>query len=267
MAAPARQRSLVVPREHGAWGLLLVPLAAGAGVGLLAGGRGSGLAPLAMLAVALFWLRTPVESWAGTAAVRANSAGEKRLVRRAALGLAAIAAAAGLWLFWGGRNGKLVWIGGIAAAAFLAQGVVKRLAPGARGAAQTIGAAGLTATAPAAYYAATGALIGTAWALWAANFLFAANQIHFVQLRIRAAHLKSRREIARTGWGFLAGQAVLMALLPLFGGRAAAAFLPILLRGFAFFAAKPGRLRIHRLGKTELAYGCLFGVLLIAGMG
>jgi 4-hydroxybenzoate polyprenyltransferase len=50
--------------------------------------------------------------------------------------------------------------------------------------AQMIGAAGLTSTAPAAYYAVTGHLSGTAWSLWACNFLFAINQIQFVQLRI-----------------------------------------------------------------------------------
>ena len=41
-----RRRALVVPREHGAWGMLLVPLATGAAVGLLAGGR---VAPVLLL--------------------------------------------------------------------------------------------------------------------------------------------------------------------------------------------------------------------------
>ena len=33
-----RRRSFVLPREHGAWGILLVPLFAGATIGLLGGG-------------------------------------------------------------------------------------------------------------------------------------------------------------------------------------------------------------------------------------
>ena len=33
-----RRRSFVLPREHGAWGILLVPLSTGATIGLLRGG-------------------------------------------------------------------------------------------------------------------------------------------------------------------------------------------------------------------------------------
>ena len=54
-----------------------------------------------------------------------------------------------------------------------------------------VGAAGLTSTAPAAYYVVTGYLDITAWALWAANLLFAINQIQFVQIRIHASMLSS----------------------------------------------------------------------------
>ena len=36
----ARLGSLIAPREHGAWGLLFVPLATGGSIGLLAGGNG-----------------------------------------------------------------------------------------------------------------------------------------------------------------------------------------------------------------------------------
>jgi hypothetical protein len=51
-------------------------------------------------------------------------------------------------------------------------------------AAQLAGAIGLTCTAPAAYYVGTGRLSERAFVLWAANWIFAGNQIHFVQLRI-----------------------------------------------------------------------------------
>ena len=62
-AAPGRNRSLIIPREHGAWGILLVPLLTAASVGLLAGGGGGSLVPFILVALSLFWLRTPVESW------------------------------------------------------------------------------------------------------------------------------------------------------------------------------------------------------------
>ncbi|HLK49597.1 MAG TPA: YwiC-like family protein [Bryobacteraceae bacterium] len=272
MATAVRQKSLIVPREHGAWGILLVPLVTGAGVGLASGGTAWSLVPLTLAALALFWLRTPLESWIGTAPIRARAAVEIEAVRNAVAGLTAVSIGALIWLFWGGRNGVLVWIGAAAAAAFLLQGWLRRVSRSARTAAQMIGAAGLTATAPAAYCAVTGGWGGAAWTLWGANLLFAINQIHFVQLRIHAAHAKSRAEKLAAGRGFLAGQFVLMGLLAtacaawMMRWYGVVAFVPILFRGFAWFAGEPRPLAVHRLGKTELAYACSFGVLLVAAL-
>jgi YwiC-like protein len=61
--------ALILPREHGAWGLLLVPLVTGEGVALR---QGSEVVPLLLLltaALTLFWLRTPVEGLIGTSAM------------------------------------------------------------------------------------------------------------------------------------------------------------------------------------------------------
>jgi hypothetical protein len=134
-----------------------------------------------------------------------------------------------------------------------------------------IGAAGLTATAPAAYYAVTGQLDLIAWSLWAANLLFAINQIQYVQLRIHAAHTTNRSEKLSAGRWFLIGQTILMALLAVacaeqyFRWYAAVAFLPVLFRGFAWFAIEPQPLAIPALGKSELIYAAMFGVFLVVG--
>ncbi|HEY1241436.1 MAG TPA: YwiC-like family protein, partial [Bryobacteraceae bacterium] len=262
----------IVPREHGAWGILLVPLVTGAITGLLDGGKAGSLAPLGIAAVSLFWVRTPLESWVGSTPIRARGPSEIRLVRNTVLLLASVACAALIWLFWGGRNRVLLWIGAAAATAFLGQAVLRMLRRNARTVAQMIGAAGLTSTAPAAYCAVIGSWNDTAWSLWAANLLFAVNQIHFVQLRIHAARAKTRTDKLTAGRGFLAGQVALTILLASaclahwyswYGGLA---FLPVLFRGFAWFAGKPKPLVIHALGKSELAYACTFGVLLILGM-
>ena len=271
-ASVGRRRSLIVPREHGAWGILLVPMLTGACVGLWAGGGAAGLAPFSIAALALFWLRTPVESWIGTAPIRARTPDELRLVRNIAIALAAVSLSGLIWLFWGGQNRALLWIGAAAGAAFVVQAALKRVWRRARVASQMIGAAGLTATAPAAYCVVAGRLDATAWSLWAANFLFAVNQIQFVQLRIHAAHTANRSEKVSAGRWFLAGQAILMVVLTaacvekLFGWYAAIAFLPVLFRGFAWFAVAPQPLAIQALGKSELAYACTFGVLLVLGM-
>jgi hypothetical protein len=239
----------------------------------MAGGSAQGLAAFTVVALALFWLRTPVESWTGAAPMRARTPEELWLVRRVAVALAVVAAGGLLWLFWGGRNLALLGIGCAAGAAFLTQAIVKRTWRSARAAAQTIGAAGLTSTAAAAYYVATGRLDATAWGLWAANALFAVNQIQYVQLRIHAAQSAGPKEKRRQGRWFLAGQAVLAVLLAaacaagIFRWYGAAAFLPVLYRGFAWFVAPPEPLAVQKLGKSELAYACLFGVLLILGIG
>jgi hypothetical protein len=265
-----RRRALIVPREHGAWGILLVPLATGAAAGIGMGGEASGLAPLCLATLALFWLRTPVESWLGASPIRARTADEFRLVRRASAGLATLAAAAGVWLLWDASRRGVVWIGAAAGIAFLLQWAVKRRWRGARAAAQMVGAAGLTSTGPAAYYVTTGRLDGIAAAVWGANFLFAGNQIHFVQLRIHAAQAVSRAGRASAGRWFLIGQVVLVALLAAAyasgtpGRNGVVAFAPALVRGFAWFAGGRKPLDVHALGKSELAHALVFGALLAA---
>jgi len=160
----------------------------------------------------------------------------------------------------------------VAASAFLIQSFVTWMWRSSRQVAQMIGAAGLTSTAAAAYYVVAGRLDTAAWSLWAANLLFAINQIQFVQLRIHAARATSRREKLAIGRGFLAGQALLVVLIlaacaaGVFRWFAAMAFVPVLVRGFAWFGAKPEPLAIHSLGKSELAQACVFGLLLVIGM-
>ncbi len=259
-----RRKSLVVPREHGAWGILLVPLFSGAATGLLAGGRPLPLIPFTIAALALFWMRTPLESWLGTTPLRAHSAEELSAVRRAVVVLAAVSLAGLVTICWGGRNAGLAPIGGIAALAFAAQALLKKRS---RIAAQIIGAAGLTATAPAAYYLATGQFT---LALWVANLLFAANQIHFGQLRIHSARITDSREKFLQGRGFVAGQMALIAILAaacaagFFSWLAALAFVPLLIRGFAWFIGKPQPLAVRRLGWSELVLATAFGVLLVS---
>ena len=63
-----RARALIVPREHGAWGLLLVPLVTGAGVAFRESTHVVPAVLLLLATLALFWLRTPVESLLGTSA-------------------------------------------------------------------------------------------------------------------------------------------------------------------------------------------------------
>jgi len=271
-ALPNRRiSSLIAPREHGAWGLLFVPLATGGALGLLAGGNGLPLLALAIAALALFWLRTPVESWLGTGLLRAQSQRERRTVGIAILILGAIASVAVASLYSKGLNRGLLILGAIAVSAFLAQAVLRKLGRRTRMLSQIVGTLGLTVTAPAAYYVATGRLDRVAWALWMANLVFAGDQIHFVQVRLRSTRASGWSQKFEIGRSFFAGQLLLATALIIawyfefLPVLAALAFLPLLLRGTAWFLERQKPLMVRRLGWTELAHSVIFGIWLVAG--
>lgn len=248
-----------------------MPLIAGAAVGMCTGGHALSLIPLTVLTLSLFCLRTPMESLLGTTALKVQNPTERMAVTKFIVALGLVSASALLALLWLGRNLELFLFGAVAGVAFGGQAILKKISRNLRMAAQIVGALGLTATAPAAYYVVTGRIDATAVALWLANWGFASDQIRFVQLRIHAARANGVRERLAQGKGFFFGQVVLAVALAFawqFGrmpGIAALAFVPLLLRGFVWFFRKPEPLAVHKLGKDELTHAIVFGALMIAG--
>ena len=106
--------------------------------------------------------------------------------------------------------------------------------------------------------------------VWLANWLFAANQIHFVQLRIHSARAITTAEKLGQGRGFLLHQAAGLLFLGLIWragwlpGLILVAFGPLFARGFAWFFESPRPLQVHRLGFRELLYAIVFGLFFIA---
>ena len=264
----ARARALIVPREHGAWGLLLVPLFTGVAAGLAPGYRIGALFVFLVGALSLFWLRTPVESLLGTGTIKAHTSQERRTALLASTMLIAVSGACLAGLMWNGRNLQILLLGGAAALAFAAQALLRRLGRQARMAAQLVGVIGLTCAAPAAYYIGAGRLDERALVLWAANWAFAANQIHYVQLRIHAARAANFSEkFARGRTFFLAQIVLLVALILAVFLRVAPsltilAFVPALVRGTQWFFRKPEPLDVKGLGWSEMKQGVTFGILL-----
>lgn len=250
--------------------MLLVPLVTGAAVGLFGGGRLASVLLLLLGVLALFWLRTPVESWLGTNGIRAQTREERRAVWAVILPLAAVAGISLGAVLGQENNDNLVWLGVAAGFVFAAQILLKKLGRATRMAAELVGAFALTSTAPAAYCAATGRVDARAWVLWLGNWLFAANQVHFVWLAIRGMRAQGPREKLKVGWPFMLGQVFLASALILahhfkfLPQLALFAFAPVLFRGFMWFARKPRPLIVRRLGWTELVHALVFGVLLIA---
>src|SRR5215831_5164741 len=208
-----RHRALIVPREHGAWGLLLVPMITGAGVAFRECSHIFPLILLSAAAFALFWLRTPLESLLGTSAMKAETSEEARTVKSVIAMLGTVAAVTLGALLWAGRNADLWPLGAAVAAAFIGQALLKKLGRSARMLSEMVGTIGLTASAPAAYYVITGHFNATAWMLWLANLLFAGDQIHYVQLRIHTAKLQGFRAKFAQGWRFALGQALMTAII------------------------------------------------------
>jgi hypothetical protein len=267
-----RRRALILPREHGAWGLLLVPMITGAGVAFRESNHILPILLLLTAALALFWLRTPVESLLGTSPMRAQTRDERREVAIVIAGLAAVAALTLGTLLWAGRNPGLWLLGTAAAAAFLGQSLLKKLGRRARMLSEIVGTIGLTLSAPAAYYVMSGKFGSTAWMLWVANVLFAGDQIHYVQFRIHTARVEGLRAKLSRGWSFALGQAVMTSaitiacLCGLMPTLASLAFAPLLFRGWYYFIQDPKPLVVRRLGWTELAHAIAFCALFIAAI-
>jgi len=265
-----RRRALILPREHGAWGLLLVPMVTGAGVAFE---KASHIFPLILLltaALALFWLRTPLENLLGTTAMRAQSVEESHTLRSVIVMLAVVAGVALSFLLWAGRNADLWPLGATVAVAFIAQAILKKISRRTRMLSEMVGIIGLTASAPAAYYVITGQFDDRAWMLWLANILFAGDQIHYVQLRIHTAKIQGFRAKLVHGWAFAVGQAIMTAIITVaclahqMPPIASLAFAPLLFRGWFYFVQEPSQLIVRRLGWSELKHATAFCVLLIA---
>jgi len=267
---PARRWTLVWPREHGAWGILLVSLITGSAIGFSSFTDFSTLLWLTMAVVAAFCLRTPIENSLPGSPFRPRGSAEWRWVIVAASLYALTGTLAVAMLMSAGFLGLLWKLGLVAAGFFVLQAVAKRLGRSSRLPGEIIGAFGLTLAAVAGWAVAAGGFDQQALAIWILNGLFAVDQILFVQLRIREV----RAGKSSSGFSgrilFLAVEALLALLL--IGGAHAGfipwlallAFLPVLVRGGTWaLRTDHGRLQIHRLGKSELFHSILFGVLLI----
>ncbi len=265
-----RRLALILPREHGAWGLLLVPMVTGAGVAFRESHHVVPALLLLVATLALFWLRTPVESLLGTSALRAQTADERRAVAAAISVLGAVAALALGILLWAGQNPLLWAIGAAAGVAFVGQALLKKLGRRTRMLSEIVGTVGLTASGPAAYYVITGKFGAMAWVVWIANLIFAGDQIHYVQLRIHTARVEGFVEKLKRGWAFASGQLLMTAALTiaclsgLIPAIASVAFSPLLFRGWFYFIQKSGPLAVRKLGWNELTHAVAFCVLFIA---
>lgn len=271
---PSSATRLLVPREHGSWGLWLLPLISGAVVGWSTRSLDSAaaIAWFILAAGSAFLVHQPLQAWLGRAALKAHSTEEKRIALAATLVFLALSGLSLIALSLLGRSLMLVlavFTGACFAANVLMEATKTRSL---RAAAQTVGALGLTSTAAGAYYAVAGTIGSRAVLLWLASWLFAATQIAYVQLRLRTASARSRAEKFRAGWKVC----LLHLALPLIAAVAAMsgtvswllalAFVPAAVRFVLWAFSSPTRIRVHRLGFIELAHNLVFAALLVVAL-
>ena len=260
---PARRWALVWPREHGAWGILLVSLLTGATVGASSGPTLAREGWLVAAAGALFCARAPVENALfPDSPFRPRTTSELRWMAFFAGAFSAIAGVA-LGALVGRAPAGFYVVGVVAADAFGVQAVIKRRGPHLRLLAQLAGALGLTATAAMACSVASGRMDRLALILWAINWLFATNQILYVQLRIHECRVGNRKKKLVGKRSFLGSEIVTAACLGalwrlgLIPAGSLIAFVPVLMRGAILAFPPDGRpLEIRRLGKEELVLLC-----------
>jgi hypothetical protein len=257
------RKRLVIPAEHGSWSWLLVPFF----VGVLVAGRWNLAVTLVLLGgMAGFLLRQPLTIWLR---IRAGQGRKKDGPPAAAwtvglavvalvcfVGLVALGLAAILWL--------LVPIAAIFTLYLLA--VLQRRANSRTLWNEVAGAAGLAATAPAAYIAASGRLDAVAWLLWGLMAGQNGLGVLYVRLRIADTHGRSmgRRPIllahalvlAAAGILAFIGQTPWLAVVP---------FAAYFLRAAWAVAGRRPVANIKRFGFSEVGVEILGGLLIAAG--
>ena len=247
-----------LPREHGVWAWLLLPLVAG---GAAAGSADTPLLLLVVAAPAGFLLRAPLEM-----ALRRPAQKRFYLTWSGLYGMVAVLALAPL-LFHYHRWGLLP-LAAMGTAVALPVLLSRRLRYRWRAQGELLVVAGLSLLAPAAYYAATGDFDRPAAALWLPPALYGAGSIAYVRMLFdRRRHAAPRGLSGARGavafylaalWvtvaaGTLAG--LLPALMPV-------AFLPATLKISLAQARGTAADNVRRTGVVEVLHAALFAALL-----
>jgi hypothetical protein len=258
-----------LPREHGAWGILLVPFL----TAVLVAGRLTPAVPLALAAVVLAFLaRFPLEVLLAPAGREARVGPELARARHFAWVYGLGLLGTGAVLVGGWKLYLLVPLGGLAGALF---GLHIRAAR--RGSERRLGeelltTSGLTLSALAGWIAATGGVDGRGLLVWVLNATFFCAGVVYVKSRIQARRAGLRGE-DRFPRGVVLGFHLLLVALAsaLVALRWASALVVV---PFALAAARASwglrrsgqPFALRRLGWSEVGLSLLFAGFLALGL-
>jgi hypothetical protein len=261
-----------MPAEHGSWGILFVPFLAAS----VLAGAWSWAQPLALTCILLlFLLRGSVEAQGGWTIQNLLLPAHRLLIGAAALSGAALLLGFGRW--------QMLGLGAVCGAVYLLQLRVASSHRQARPAdkrslsAEILGVALLTATAPAAWIAARGALDTRGVEVWLANLLFFLGGVLYVKYRVRGIlvhrSFETWSERLAFTWPVLTYHALLLAFLGACAigqslpAAVLIAFVPAFLRVIALLFQLGRSFPIRRLGWTEVGHSVIFAVILVLGYG
>jgi hypothetical protein len=261
----------VLPREHGAWAILLAPYAIGATAGGLSWTQAAGL-----VAVLLgFFSRPPLALLLKRRSRGAPPSDDNALLW---LNFGLPLAAAVILLVSMMLLRQLWWLpifGAVALALFLAHALMalrrrERSVP-----AELLGISLLTLTAPLAYYLGHGNITGEAAMLWLLCAAYFGASVFFVKMKLKAA-VAGRRRLPDAGRVSLAASSLLytavMAALVLVATSAGwapplvpAAFGPVTIYALWSAATLGRQLKIKKEGIVQTALTVLFtGIMVVA---
>ncbi|MFY9555550.1 MAG: YwiC-like family protein [Blastocatellia bacterium] len=246
-----------LPREHGAWAMLYVPFAVGTVVAKTVSLRQL----LLLLSVTfVFIARESLLTWWRAC----NRQREDVEARRFMIGYLALAGLLGapLVFFY-----QLYWLAALGLGTMLllvanGQQAVRRKDRTIVG--ELMAIAGLTMTAPAAYYTSRRAFDEVALWLWLLCAFYFVSSVFYVKLRVNTINprneegrKKSRLRCAAYH-GFLLGALVVLVLTGSLNLFALAAFLPVIIRSFWRVARPVHRVNLRRVGWLEVIYSMVF---------
>ncbi len=265
---------LLLPKEHGSWGILLVPFVTGVAVT----GEWNPPALLALVAIVAVFLARPsleilIAAKGGLPASSDRASAREGLALFASLAMAALVpllAVYGrwllLWLALGATGVFAVYLWSRYQRKHPVKGVVEQLTA----------TFGLTLTSLAGYSAALGRLDARALLLWILQAFFFLGGVLYVRYKVRAIPARDRldtlRGRVRFAWPVVFyhllpfGLLVSLALSRRLSWAVPFAFAPALLRGGYGLARLGERFAIRRLGWTEVAYSLLFACLLVLAL-
>lgn len=256
-------RRVVPPPEHGAWGLVLEPLALGLAVAPSSPGWAFALA-----AFAAFLFRQPAKvAWRDRSRGRVYPRTRAATLAAGILALVALAALSAGWLLTGWEP----FLPLLAAAPFAVLFLLAQLRKKGRAwEAEVSGSAVFTAV-PVSVALAAGWPAAEAWALWMVAAARGVPTVLYVRARLRLERGEEPRRAPVLGLHLLALAGVVL-LIPGAAGRGAGVpVLAALATGCLLLRAAWGlsplrrRATARRVGMAELAWGAVYVVLVVAG--